>query len=181
MEREKAKALLEEQHAKRMSKQERLEILGELWIMCDSEDWFDEDDLNYFPEEIRQEMIKQDAPSNPEDSKYDFIIQDSLKGIYLGVKNSYLEKLLNQHGIPFESIEGENEIMTKCNCCSFRTISPEEDGLGEICPVCFWMNFTEGSNRMSLDEARANFIQFGAIQKRFLKSIDPDGQEKYEK
>jgi hypothetical protein len=36
-----------------------------------------------------------------------------------------------------------------------------------------------GSNGISLNEARKNFSQLGAISREKLAEVDPDGQKKY--
>ena len=72
--------------------------------------------------------------------------------------------------------------MELCPCCGFRTLS--ERGAHEICPVCFWEDDSQtdadadevygGPNaRLSLTQARANFREFGAVDKRFRKKVRP--------
>ena len=62
--------------------------------------------------------------------------------------------------------------MYKCPCCGFLTLSEEPPGTFEICPVCDWEDdnvqaadptFEGGANGVSLDQARRNFAEFGAI------------------
>ncbi len=63
-----------------------------------------------------------------------------------------------------------------CPCCGCKTISEEYD----ICPVCFWENdpiqdmypdCSGGANNVSLIEAKKNYKEFGAIEKRFLNVV----------
>ncbi len=60
-----------------------------------------------------------------------------------------------------------------CPCCSLLTIS--DPGDFEICPVCFWQDDGQGGHdadvvrggpngSLSLSAARANFMQFGAVE-----------------
>jgi hypothetical protein len=181
MERKKAIEILEERNFKSMSIQDRRECLEELWICCDGEDWFDEDDFASLPADVKKDMIDNETPSNPGDDRFDFIIRDRIAGIYDGIKNSYLIKLLREIGIDVAKIEGENEKLDKCDCCGYRTITPGEDGICDICPVCFWENWTEGCNRITLEQARKNFHAFGAKSKRVAEYVDPNGKDKYEK
>lgn len=50
----------------------------------------------------------------------------------------------------------------------------------DICPVCFWENdpiqnnnstFVGGANKICLNDARNNYVKFGAISKEFLKHV----------
>lgn len=68
----------------------------------------------------------------------------------------------------------------KCPCCGYLTLSEEPPGTFEICPVCNWEddnvqfkepNLTGGANRVSLNEAKKNFLKWGAIEERFIKSV----------
>ena len=49
------------------------------------------------------------------------------------------------------------------------------------CPVCFWENFGEGPNGMTILQAKENFKKYGAMDEKFLKAIDLNGKMKYEK
>jgi hypothetical protein len=58
-----------------------------------------------------------------------------------------------------------------CPCCGFLTLVEEPPGTYFICPVCFWEDdyvqfvdpdLTGGANKGSLNQARKNFIRFGA-------------------
>ena len=72
----------------------------------------------------------------------------------------------------------------KCACCGNLTL--EESGKHEICPVCFWEDdlvqnedptFAGGSNAVSLTEAKVNFAEFGACEKRYIdkvRKVSPD-------
>lgn len=69
-----------------------------------------------------------------------------------------------------------------CACCGNLTMSENESGTFEICPVCFWeddnvqynnIDFEGGANQESLRQARENFKIFGASSKRYLTDVRP--------
>ncbi len=58
-----------------------------------------------------------------------------------------------------------------CPCCKHLTLLEPALGTYEVCPVCFWEDdlvqfespdLAGGANRVSLNEARANYLAFGA-------------------
>lgn len=60
------------------------------------------------------------------------------------------------------------------------TLSENTHETFEICPVCNWEDddvqfndpdFRGGANEESLNEARENYKQFGAVSKRFIKEV----------
>lgn len=126
-------------------------------------------------------MILNDKPNNPDDAKYDFIIKYRISGLFYGIKNEYLIELLSEINIKVDVIQGENELLEKCDCCNYRTISPGEDGCCEICTICFWENFGEGPNGITLIQAKKNFKIYGAMSERALEWINPNGKRMYEK
>lgn len=69
-----------------------------------------------------------------------------------------------------------------CPCCGNRTLEEEPPGTFEICPVCFWEDdnvqfedpdFRGGANVVSLNEARNNFVAFGASEERSRNNVRP--------
>jgi hypothetical protein len=72
------------------------------------------------------------------------------------------------------------EIRYRCPCCGCKTlVAPEALAL---CPVCWWEDDGQGdtdsyqarltvNGQLSLDEARENFLQFGAAHPRFLPYV----------
>lgn len=69
-----------------------------------------------------------------------------------------------------------------CPCCHCLTRSEDLSGTFEICPVCGWeddnVQFEKpdspgGANTMSLNEARANYKEFGAKERGKLGSVRP--------
>jgi hypothetical protein len=70
----------------------------------------------------------------------------------------------------------------RCPCCGYKTLFGR--GGYEICPVCCWEDDGQDSpdadlvlggpnGRLSLTEARGNFRQFGAVEKRFKADVRP--------
>ena len=58
-----------------------------------------------------------------------------------------------------------------CPCCGYLTLDEEPPGTFDICPVCGWEDdnvqfddpsFQGGANRVSLMQARRNFLTIGA-------------------
>ncbi len=64
----------------------------------------------------------------------------------------------------------------KCPCCGYYTISE----IFEICEVCDWQydevahdrpnEYVGGANKMSLNKARENYLEFGAKDIKFGNS-----------
>jgi len=94
--------------------------------------------------------------------------------------NEYLEDRLKSYGRNFK-VKGMIEKAGICPCCRFYSIGPGEDGLWDICPVCFWENGGDGPNHISIAEAQKNFRSIGAIDKRSLQFVEKDGTIKYAK
>ena len=66
----------------------------------------------------------------------------------------------------------------KCPCCGFYTFDEKLNGNYDICPVCFWEDdpiqledneYKGGANRVSLIQARHNFLLFGACEEEMKK------------
>ncbi|WP_119313716.1 CPCC family cysteine-rich protein [Calidithermus terrae] len=80
------------------------------------------------------------------------------------------------------------EVMFACPCCSYLTLSSAPPGTFEICPVCYWEDdnvqfndpdYAGGANAVSLNEARANFKNFGAISREFITRTRPPKLEEF--
>lgn len=75
----------------------------------------------------------------------------------------------------------------KCPCCGYYTL--DSKGLYDICPVCFWEdeevedhNEYNQCNRVSLSEARQNYLKFGSCTKDMRRYVRrPKSYEKVEK
>lgn len=70
--------------------------------------------------------------------------------------------------------------MINCPCCGYRTIDDSFIPIDEICEVCYWQydemanrnpERVVGPNSISLNEARENYIKFGACEERFIKLV----------
>jgi hypothetical protein len=70
----------------------------------------------------------------------------------------------------------ENE-KYRCPCCGYKTLDFPPPNSFEECDVCLWQDdgvqFDEpdrrgGANSVSLNEARANFLKFGAVSEIFI-------------
>ena len=64
-----------------------------------------------------------------------------------------------------------------CPCCGYYTFENRPDGSYDICPVCFWEDdpiqlknpdYEGGANRLSLNQARKNFLEFRACEKEMI-------------
>ena len=69
-------------------------------------------------------------------------------------------------------------VKINCPCCEHLTIEDEYD----ICPICFWEHdelmeeypdITGGANIISLNQAKENYLLFGASENRFIKHVRP--------
>lgn len=79
----------------------------------------------------------------------------------------------------------------KCPCCGYYTFENQPNGSYDICKVCFWEDdpiqlddptFEGGANRVSLQQARLNFKEFGACEKRLISYVrKPTDEEIYGK
>ena len=61
-----------------------------------------------------------------------------------------------------------------CPCCGYLTFGEQPPGTFGICPVCYWeddnvqfdnQEISGGANKESLNQARRNFLEFGASSK----------------
>ncbi len=61
----------------------------------------------------------------------------------------------------------------KCPCCGYYTFDKQPGGTYDICPVCFWEDdgwqldnpdAEGGANKVSLNQARLNYMEFGACE-----------------
>ena len=67
-----------------------------------------------------------------------------------------------------------------CPCCGFLTLEEQPPGTYEICPVCYWEDdgvqfndpsYSGGANKISLNDAKKNYEDFGAIDKGSLLEV----------
>ena len=74
----------------------------------------------------------------------------------------------------------------RCPCCGYFTMNIKPDNTFQDCPVCYWEDdgvqldqpdLAGGANTMSLNEARKNFMKFGACDKRFITDVRPPRED----
>ncbi|SEG78743.1 CPCC family cysteine-rich protein [Paenibacillus sp. UNC499MF] len=120
------------------------------------------------------------------DEDYDNLIRVGLKSEYVGVRNEYLSKRISEQLVSDQTVVGVQEELFACPCCEFKTLSVK--GEYDICPVCFWeddgtTDHTSYSlpNRMTLTQARNNFLEFGAMSESSLPHPDRGRLDMYSK
>jgi hypothetical protein len=73
-------------------------------------------------------------------------------------------------------------IMFPCPCCGYLTMASQERGSFDVCPVCYWEDDRTqladptsdvGANSVSLEDARRNFREHGAISPRYRLRVRP--------
>lgn len=123
-------------------------------------------------------------PGNP---IYRPILIDKMKRIFRGATNEYLTSYLKDEvGIEVDSVVGNPPTWLPCPVCNYRTF--EVLGAWDTCPVCGWNSDPvqetmpddpTGGNGISLNEARRNYQNMGAISEKKLGEIDPREKTKY--
>lgn len=77
---------------------------------------------------------------------------------------------------------GINQERAPCPCCGFLTMFGPTRDTYDICPVCRWEDdevqydnpdYAGGANHESLNQARANYVKFGAKNKEYLSRVRP--------
>ncbi|NQY30780.1 MAG: hypothetical protein HRT69_15080 [Flavobacteriaceae bacterium] len=67
-----------------------------------------------------------------------------------------------------------------CDCCGYNTLGERPTGNYEICNICFWEDdpiqssepdYEGGANRVSLNQAKRNFDEFGACEKTMVTNV----------
>ena len=68
-----------------------------------------------------------------------------------------------------------------CDCCGYNTLNEKPNGTYQVCETCFWEddpiqkndpNYEGGANRVSLNQAKKNFAEFGACEKDMIKNVN---------
>lgn len=68
----------------------------------------------------------------------------------------------------------------KCPCCNRNTMDNSDPLFHDICPVCYWKNdpiqnedenYCGGANKVSLAQARINYLEFGASSEEFVSKV----------
>ena len=94
--------------------------------------------------------------------------------------NAYLRLFLSNHLRAVFEIKGKRKTLYICECCGYKVLTLP--GEWDICKVCFWENdgsakdesIISSSNRMTLGEAKKNFLDFGACYEGALRFLDKD-------
>ena len=181
MRREDAIHVLVKHQLDNLSRSEREELLLNWWSIDEQDEVF-----HRLPRVIQKKLKMYEEPPTEEDKEFDPLLIDALNSKYTGVRNSHIAKVFSELFNVEEDIVGEVEELHSCPCCGYRTL----DKRGEyfICKVCFWeddgtrnpMDYSY-PNKMTLGEAQKNFTSLGAVSKRALDFIDPEGITKYYK
>ncbi|SFF40154.1 Cysteine-rich CPCC [Paenibacillus algorifonticola] len=160
----------------------RYEVLLNCWGRDQEEAIF-----NHLPDLLKHEILNSDEP--PEyvmDDKYNVLIIEALKVKYIGVRNEFLSKRISELLNASHLVEGVQEKLLTCPCCEYQTLLKK--GEYDICPVCFWEDdgnidpqYYSSPNRMTLVQARENFINFGAVDKSSVQFLEADRLELYSK
>lgn len=134
--------------------------------------------------QIMLEILPDDTALDYNSPDYNKEVQQFLKLRYNGVKNEYLEKELEKVYHKKIRVEGTPTTLFPCPCCDYKSLT--DRGEYSICKVCFWeddgnTNLQKYSsvNKMTLMEAKRNFLTIGAIDEQFLKFIEPEGKQMY--
>ena len=141
-------------------------------------------EIQHYPVALREELCAGNQLLDSSDSRYNPIIMDELVRSYMGAKNEFILKKLEEI-IPGQmTIEGEPELLLDCPCCHYLTLS--ERGDYEICVVCYWEDdgaskddHYSGPNHQTLKQGRDNFIRFGACDEKAKEHVEPEGIHKY--
>lgn len=123
-------------------------------------------------------------PGNP---IYRPVLIDKMKRRFRGATNEYLaEHLQEEVGLAVDTVEGSLPGWLPCPVCGYHTF--ETLGAWDTCPVCGWnsdpvqetmQNDPTGANGISLNEARQNYQELGAITPDKLAELDPEEKKKY--
>ncbi|KAF2078770.1 CPCC family cysteine-rich protein [Flavobacterium sharifuzzamanii] len=182
MNREEAKKVIAVYEMQNLSSDEKLEILEcNYWFFGDKEGITEAIEEGSYPE-ISEDLIEiiDKTPDPFLNAESEGLVVDYLVNGLKYVTNLYLQTKLKSINPNFkDKIFGEVERAGLCPCCEYYSIDYGEDGLWDICPVCFWENGGEGPNHMTLEQAKFNFEKFGAINKDSLGFVDKNGAKKY--
>lgn len=179
MTRSEAIDLLVQRDLAQLSLDEREMLLMDWWSIDASDSRYDS-----LPDLLKVAIVSTDQPEDPVAPQYDPLLLVALRSSYLGVLNSYLENQIATLRRGGDAVDGDVEELAVCPCCGYRSL--RELKAYEICRVCFWeddgttdLDNVSGPNHMTLREARLNVQRFGAITKRALAHVLPDGKERY--
>jgi len=123
-------------------------------------------------------------PGNP---IYRPILMDKMKRPFRGATNEYLrDHLKTVVKIDVDEVSGDLPGWLPCPVCNYHTL--EVLGDWDTCPACGWNSDpvqesipddATGANGISLNGARQNFREFGAITRQKLTELEPDAKKMY--
>ena len=181
IDRRQAKILLASKQASEMSELERVEIFTEYWNYDSEEELKIDIKEGLFPEVSKSVILGVCSTSSPAfrlGKEYDVLLYDWLIFKLNKVRNEYISSKLANYGLKYQ-VSGQIEKSGLCPCCTYYSIDTGDEGLWDVCSVCYWENGGDGPNHMSLDKAKRNFSEFGAMSLKHLEHVDPEGTEKY--
>ena len=165
-----------------LAKEEREELLLDWWGIDQDDSEFDK-----LPEALQSEIFNNDEPQKDiMDEVYSALLFVALRKKYKGVRNEYLSKRVSAILGSNHEVEGLLEKLYSCPCCEFKTLPRK--GEYDICPVCLWEddgstnpNSYSPPNRMTLAQARDNFIEFGLVNRSSIQFLESDRLEMFSK
>lgn len=107
----------------------------------------------------------------PGDPRFDPFIQAAIQREFGRFRSAYLAELLREQGGPTGPLQGDSEpLPATCPCCGAASL--EEQGVWEICSVCWWEDDGQDNHNadiamggpnggLSLTEARRNYLTHG--------------------
>ncbi len=136
---------------------------------------------------IQWETHEPPADLKPGNPIYRPVLLDKMQRPFRGATNEYLQTyLVNEVGLQVNAVEGELPTWLPCPVCGYHTF--EVRGDWDNCSVCGWNSDPvqetmhddpTGGNGISLNQARENYQEFGAIKKEKIEEVDPEGTKKY--
>lgn len=178
--RKEAIELLAEIKIRYLSLEEREARIIEYWSIDPSDTLFQQ-----LPNDLQEEIIKGDEPSNFKDTRYDPLILFSIIDNYYGVKNEFiafeLKTLIGEDVL----VEGEAEKMFSCPCCGYLSLPDECEY--SICHVCWWEDdgnrdekIYSSANHMTLQEGKSNYKLYGVCNPNMKKLKNNESESKYD-
>lgn len=140
----------------------------------------------HIPQQQLESILKEEAPVTTEIAEKLGSKFGDGPGIWLRMQAAYDKWAELNAAIqadldyPIVSAPHREHVSYRCPCCKCLTL--HERGGYEICPVCFWEDDGQddpyadqvrgGSNSdFSLTQARLNYLVYGAMEERFVKSV----------
>ena len=95
-----------------------------------------------------------------------------------GVLNKYSDKELIEI-VEFQRSQSNGKFY--CECCGYNTLYEKPNGTYQICTTCYWEDdpiqsaepdYKGGANKVSLNQAKRNFAEFGACERDMIKNVN---------